>query len=121
MTAALEKWKAKQREINPDSSEDYSKIGTMHSMLAGVGSGLIAIPKGLFSLGATLMDLGAGTDKAAQVERYFDDLTNWDEKAEATTAGKITETLVNLGVPGVVAFSKGAQLANYAIRNAKAG
>ena len=104
-----------------DDSEDYSKIGTMHSMLAGVGSGLIAIPKGLFSLGATLMDLGAGTDKAAQVERYFDDLTNWDEKAEATTAGKITETLVNLGVPGVVAFSKGAQLANYAIRHAKSG
>jgi hypothetical protein len=93
----------------------------MHSMLAGVGSGLIAIPKGLFSLGATLMDLGADTNKAAEVERYFDDLTNWDEKAEATTAGKITETLVNLGVPGVVAFSKGAQLANYAIKTSKSG
>ena len=36
MTAQLEAWKAKQREINLDSSEDYSKIGTMHSMLAGV-------------------------------------------------------------------------------------
>ena len=30
------------------SAEDYSKIGTMHSMLAGVGSGLISIPKGYF-------------------------------------------------------------------------
>ena len=121
MTAQLEAWKAKQREINPDSSEDYSKIGTMHSMLAGVGSGFIAIPKGLFSLGATLMDLGADTNKAAEVEKWFDDWTDLDEKAEATTAGKITETLVNLGVPGVFAFSKGAQLANHAIRTAKSG
>ena len=53
--------------------EDYSKISTMHSMFAGVGSGLISIPKGLFSLGATLMDLGAGTNKAAEVEKWFDD------------------------------------------------
>ena len=58
------------------SAEDYSKIGTMHSMLAGVGSGLISIPKGLFSLGATLMDLGSNTNKAAEVENWFDDLTN---------------------------------------------
>ena len=121
MTAAIERWKAKQRELNLDKSEDYSKIGTMHSMLAGVGSGLIAIPKGLFSLGATLMDLGADTNKAAEVERYFDDLTTWDEKAEATAAGKITETLVNLGVPGGVAFTKGASLASKALRSKKLG
>ena len=35
-----------------------NKVGTFESMLAGVGSGLIAFPKGLFSLGATLLDLG---------------------------------------------------------------
>ena len=35
-----------------------TKVGVFESMLAGVGSGLIAIPKGLFSLGATLLDLG---------------------------------------------------------------
>ena len=37
-------------------------------MLAGVGSGLISIPKGLFSLGASIMDLGVNTGKAAAVE-----------------------------------------------------
>ena len=121
MSAQLEKWKAQQQEVNPDSSEDYSKIGTMHSMLAGVGSGVIAIPKGLFSLGATLMDLGAGTNKAAEVEKYFDDLTNLDEKAEATTAGKLTETLVNLAIPGGVAFKVGSKLANTAVRSKKLG
>ena len=29
------------KETTPDDSEKHSKIGTMHSMLAGVGSGLI--------------------------------------------------------------------------------
>ena len=43
------------------------------------------------SLGASLMDLGADTNKAAQVEKWFDDLTTWDEKAQATAAGKITD------------------------------
>ena len=34
-----------------------NKVGTFESILAGIGSGLLQIPKGLFSLGATLMDL----------------------------------------------------------------
>ena len=46
-----------------------NKVGTFESMLAGVGSGLIAIPKGLFSLGATLLDLGVDSGKAAEVEK----------------------------------------------------
>ena len=50
------------------------------------------------------MDLGADTNKAAEVEKWFDDLTELDEMAEATTAGKITELIVNIGVPGGVAF-----------------
>ena len=80
--------------------EDNNKVGTFESVLAGIGSGLIGVPKGLFSLGATLMDLGVNSGKAAKVEQWFDDLTTWDEKAEATTAGKLTEVLVNIGVPG---------------------
>ena len=69
-----------------NQAEDNNKIGVFHSMLAGVGSGLIAIPKGLFSLGASVMDLGVNTGKAAAVEQWFDDLTDWDEKAETTAA-----------------------------------
>jgi len=89
-------------------SEPQNKVGTFESMLAGVGSGLLAIPKGLFSLGATLMDLGVDSGKAAKVEQWFDDLTTWDEKAEATAAGKITELLVNIGVPGGYGFKLGS-------------
>ena len=58
----------KQSESIVSGPEKYNKISQFESILAGVGSGLIQIPKGLFSLGATLMDMGAGTNKAAQVE-----------------------------------------------------
>ena len=100
---------------------DNNKVGTFESVLAGIGSGLIGIPKGLFSLGATLMDLGANTGKAAEVERWFDDLTTWDEKAEATAAGKLTELLVNIGVPGGYAFKLGGGLAKQAMIAKKGG
>jgi len=100
-------------------AHDNNKIGTFESMLAGIGSGLIAIPKGLFSLGATLMDLGVNSGKAAAVEQWFDDLTTWDEKAEATTAGKLTEILVNIGLPGGLAFRHGTKMAGAAMRAAK--
>ena len=102
-------------------TDPSSKVGTFESVLAGIGSGLIGIPKGLFSLGATLMDLGANTGKAAEVERWFDDLTSWDEKAEATTAGKLAEVLVNIGVPGGVAFRQGTKMANAAMQASKSG
>ena len=104
-----------------NKAEDNNKIGVFQSMLAGVGSGLIAIPKGLFSLGASLMDLGVNSGKAAEVERWFDDLTEWDEKAEATAAGKLTELLVNIGVPGGYGFKLGSGLAKQAMIAKKGG
>ena len=102
-------------------AEKDNKVSVISSVLSGIGSGLISIPKGAFSLGATLYDLGAGTNKAAEVEKYFDDLTELDEKAEATTAGKITQALVNLGVPGVYGFKLGSSLAKNAITAKKTG
>ena len=111
----------KQSESIVADGEKYNKISQIESIVAGVGSGLIQIPKGLFSLGASLIDLGAGTNKAAQVEKYFDDLTEWDEKAQATTAGKIAEILVNIGVPGGVGFKIGTSMAKTALRSKKLG
>jgi hypothetical protein len=103
-------------DLNPLSYDKNNKVGTIESVLSGVASGLIGIPKGFFSLGATLIDLGAGTRYAAEVEKYFDDLTEFDEKAEATAAGKITEALVNIGIPAVRGIKIGAQLADDAMR-----
>ena len=111
----------KQGKSVLNSAEEENKVSQIESILAGIGSGLIQIPKGIFSLGATLIDLGADTNKAAAVEKYFDDLTTLDEKAAATTAGKITELLVNIGVPGGIGFKVGSKLAQTALTSKKAG
>ena len=63
------------------TEERNNKVGTFESMLSGIASGLIAIPKGFFSLGASLMDLGVNSGKAAEVEKFFDDLTEFDENS----------------------------------------
>jgi len=121
MASFYEKQKLKNQEKSIlNSAEEDNKVSQVESILAGVGSGLIQIPKGIFSLGATLMDLGADTNKAAAVEQWFDDLTTWDEKAAATTAGKITELLVNIGVPGGIGFKIGTKLATTALQAKKA-
>jgi len=44
------------------------------------------------------------------------DLTEFDEKAEATAAGKITEALVNIGIPAV----RGIKLGSTACRRCNA-
>jgi len=111
----------KQGKSVLNSAEEENKVSQIESILAGIGSGLIQIPKGIFSLGATLIDLGADTNKAAAVEKWFDDLTTLDEKAAATTAGKITELLVNIGVPGGIGFKVGSKLAQTALTSKKAG
>ena len=86
---------ASARELILAESNDNNKIGTIESILAGVGSGLLAIPKGFFSLGATLLDLGVDEGRAAKVEQFFDVFTTLDEKAEATVSGQITEALIS--------------------------
>ena len=100
-------------ELQP--AEDNNEIGNIQSILAGFASGLYKIPEGFASLGATLMDLGADTNKAAEVEKWFADINPFDEMAEATTAGKLVETIVNLAVPGGIAFKTASGLAKGAI------
>jgi len=81
------------------------------SMLAAVPSGLFKIAEGVATLGATLMDLGVDKDRAESVEDFFARINPFDEAASATAAGKITELIINLGVPGVPAFNMASGLA----------
>ena len=97
------------------------KVGTIQSLLSGIAAGLIDIPKGAFTLGASLMDLGMGTNNAAKVESYFDDLTTFDEKAEATTAGSLARIFTNLGIPGSQGWKLGSALAKRAVTSKRAG
>jgi len=107
-------------------AEENSDPSIIGSIGAGIATGLIRIPQGAASLFASIYDLTNDTDTATEVEEWFDKniyekLGDIDEKAEATTAGKITAALVNIGIPGGIAFRQGTKLANYAIKNAKAG
>jgi hypothetical protein len=102
-------------ETTTETIPQDNETNTLVSILAGVGSGLFKIPEGLFSLGASLIDLGADTNKAADVEEFFAKINPFDEMAEATTAGKITELIINIGIPGGVAFKMGNQLAKTAL------
>ena len=49
-------------EVFYNQSNKNNRVGVLESVLSGVASGLIAIPKGSFSLGATLMDLAIDRD-----------------------------------------------------------
>ena len=98
-----------------------NKIGNIQAVLAGIAAGVIDIPKGAFSLGASLMDLGLGTSTAASVENFFDNLTSFDEIAEQRTAGEIARIITNLGIPGSQAWKIGTGLAKKAMFSRNAG
>jgi hypothetical protein len=96
-------------------------IGVTKSILAGVGSGIFKIFEGGATLGATLLDLGVDENRAEAVEAYFDEINPFDEMAEATAAGKITELIVNIGIPGGLAFKIGSGLTKATLRAKDAG
>ena len=102
------------------ANEKEEKYQGAKSFVAGIGSGLIKIPEGFFSLGAALYDLGAGTDTAADVEVFFDNINPFDELAEETLVGKLTETIVSLGVPSTAGFKLGTQLARQGLKAKRA-
>tara|TARA_R110000803_G_scaffold194439_1_gene257540 strand:+ start:4096 stop:8022 length:3927 start_codon:yes stop_codon:yes gene_type:complete len=104
--------------LGPPGDEDVSGIG---SFMAGIGSGLFKIPEGVVSLGATLLDLGAGTETATEVEEFFAKINPFDEYAAQTTAGKLSELLVNLAVPAGFAVKTAGKLADVAIAGKKGG
>ena len=119
ITEDEEKLQQEAEQVEKDDYEVDNEVGVVESVLSGIASGLIKIPEGFVSLGAELIDLGADTNNAAKVEQFFDKINPFDEKAEATAAGKITELLVNIGVPGGIAFSKGASLASKVLKSQK--
>ena len=104
--------------ITPEKNSDaswYTAIG------AGLVSGLIKTVEGVVSLGAELIDLGAGTDLAADVEMFFDKINIFEETAQSRAVGKLTEALVQIGIPGGAGAKLATTLASKAVRAKKAG
>jgi len=120
---------------------EEKEVGGLTSAVAGVGSGLVKTVEGVVSLGAELMDLGAGQlvglpstkgstiNAAEEVEEFFDTLNVFEETAEARATGKLTQALVQIGVPGTAgakltlagANAMARKLAQKAIKAKKAG
>src|SRR5210317_1640802 len=90
------------KQTDKDTAKLFGKevgVSSLGSFFAGIGSGLFKIPEGFVSFGANLIDLGADTNTAAKVEEFFAKINPFDEYAEATTAGRISEIITNIGVP----------------------
>ena len=83
---------------------------------AGLASGIIKIPEGVISLGAELIDLGADSDTASDVEEFFDKINIFEDTAEERTIGKLTEAITQIAVPGGIGF-KAANAAARKITN----
>ena len=66
------------------------------SLGAGLASGLIKTVEGVVSLGAELIDLGADSNVAGDVERFFDKINIFEDTAQSRLSGKLTETLLLL-------------------------
>jgi hypothetical protein len=102
-------------------AEKNNKTNFFLSGAAGILSGLIKVPEGVFSLAAELFDLGADTETAASVEEFFDKINPFEEVAEERAIGKLTEAFTQIGIPGAVGFKLGQKLATKALQNKKAG
>ena len=90
------------RSLN--SAEENNETSWYKSFGAGLASGIIKIPEGIVSLGAELVDLGADSDTASDVEEFFDKINIFEETAEERTIGKLTQSLMQIAVPGGIGF-----------------
>ena len=117
----MEEEDIKLRPISLKTFEQGSETNAFIAATAGIASGLLKIPEGVFSLAAELIDLGLDTNKAADVEKFFDKINPFEEVAKERAIGKITEALTSIAIPGTVGFKAAAGLADKAIKARKAG
>ena len=108
--------------IDPfEQIEGNQKVGLLTSGVAGIASGIIKIPKGVFSLAAELLDLGADTNTAASVEQFFDGINPFEEISDQRLSGRLIEGLVQIGVPSTVGAKVATKLAQNALKAKRAG
>jgi len=98
-----------------------TEVGGFTSAAAGVGSGVVKTVEGVVSLGAELMDLGLTENAADEVESFFDTINIFEDTANARAAGKITQALVQIGLPAAAGSKLAIKLAGKALKAKKAG
>ena len=114
-------WEYIMAKFVPLSQVEQNNQLIFVSIGAGFASGLIKTVEGVVSLGAELVDLGADSNTAADVEQFFDEINIFEDTAQDRVAGKLVETLTQIGIPGTAGFKAATKLADKAIKAKKAG
>ena len=103
------------------------------SIAAGIGSGLVKIPLGLTSVAAEIYDavqgegLSVEDSAVARLEQFLDNSVVGDvaqgleDRARATAAGRITEALVQVGIPAARGAKIAGTIAEKTIKAIKTG
>jgi hypothetical protein len=107
-----------------DSSNSDTYEGFFTEAGEGVASGLANIVEGVITLPTLAVDLAAGTNATEAVENWFDETKDVLGIDPEGAAGKITEALVQFGLPGVGAASvigKAGRVARIATGKSKIG
>ena len=107
-------------DLVPDA-EDNQQVGSFTAAAAGIASGILKVPQGIASLAAELIDLGFDTNAAAAVEEVFHKVNVFEPYAEQRLAGRITEGLIQIGVPSTIGAKVATKLATKAIQARRAG
>ena len=117
-----EQMNAKIEASEEESLENPQKdVNAWVSVAAAVPSAFFKMGEGITTLVTTLQDAKAGTNKTAEVVKFFDDINPFDEYAEARMAGKLTQTLLQFAVPGGVGWKAGGKIAKSVLKGRKNG
>ena len=93
-----------QKEESPTYEGAFQEFGE------GIVSGLISIPQGIAELGASVIDLAADTNLSKSVTESADELREYLGVDPEGLAGKLTEVVVQFGIPGLGAASAVSKL-----------
>ena len=87
----------------------------------GFASGVTKIPEGIASTGTLMYDAITGGNVTGAVEAWFDNLREEAGIDPEGAAGKVTEALVQFGIPGLYAASAISKVGKLATGTGKAG
>ena len=112
----------KIRGVDVTTTVPDDEVGGLTAAAAGVGSGVIKTVEGVVSLGAELMDaFGMSESAAMEVEELFDRLNPLEEIAEQRAVGKLTQALIQIGIPAAAGAKIATKLATKALKAKRTG
>ena len=128
---AVKKYDPYALELPEKNNADDTNLAV--SIAAGIGSGLVKIPLGLTSVAAEIYDavqgegLSVEDSAVARLEQFLDNsvvgdvVQGLEDRARATAAGKITEALVQVGIPAARGAKIAGTIAEKTIKAIKTG